>query len=127
MAGKARRAASRQGQLKRKKPTKGPSGIPSTDRRVTVPEAQEAEDGPAENLGPTNNLEPSVTAEAAAVPSVSRSASGRTPRGEFAAYGQGRLRGERPAAYLYVGAEFRRILTLTGAVLTALIVLGIVL
>ena len=127
MAGKARRAASRQGQLKRKKQTKGPSGIPSTDRRVTVPEADEAENSLTNSLESSNHPEPLVTGEAEAVPSVSRSASGRTPRGEFSAHAQGRLRGERPAAYLYVGAEFRRILMLTGAVLTALIVLGIVL
>ena len=41
MAGKSRRAASRQGQLKRKKHTKGPSGIPSAPRRVAVPDTDE--------------------------------------------------------------------------------------
>jgi hypothetical protein len=51
----------------------------------------------------------------------------RTPRGEFAGQGQNRLRGERPAAYLYVGAEFRRILILTSGIVAVLIVLGIVL
>ena len=127
MAGKARRAASRQGQLKRKKHTMGPTGIPSTDRKVTVPETLQSENSPANSLESTDNPEHLVNAEGVEVPSVARSVSGRTPRGEVAAHGQGRLRGERPAAYLYVGAEFRRILMLTGAVLAALIVLGIVL
>ena len=36
MAGKSRRTASRQSQLKRKKTTKGPGGIPA-GRRVAVP------------------------------------------------------------------------------------------
>ena len=36
MAGKSRRAASRQSQLKRKKIQKGPSGIPPTARRVAA-------------------------------------------------------------------------------------------
>jgi hypothetical protein len=67
-------------------------------------------------------------AEAAVAPRPSRpSPVARTPRGEFAGQGQGRLRGERPAAYLYVGAEFRRIMVLTSAMIAALIVLGIVL
>ena len=127
MAGKARRAASRQGQLKRKKQTKGPSGIPSTARNATTP----IKDGVADvaSNAPEENMEPDALApsQASTVPSVSRPVSTRTPRGEFAAHGQGRLRGERPAAYLYVGAEFRRILALTSAVLAALIVLGIVL
>tara|TARA_B100000315_G_scaffold6971_1_gene7020 strand:- start:21643 stop:21927 length:285 start_codon:yes stop_codon:yes gene_type:complete len=65
-------------------------------------------------------------AEAAVAPRPSRpSPVARTPRGEFA--GQGRLRGERPAAYLYVGAEFRRISVLASAMIGALVVLGIVL
>ncbi len=51
----------------------------------------------------------------------------RTPQGEFVGQGQGRLRGERPAAYLYVGAELRRIILLTGVILAALVVLGILL
>ena len=68
-----------------------------------------------------------AAAEAAVVPPASRPTTARIPRGESAAQGQSRLRGERPAAYLYLGAEFRRILTLTIAILTALVVLGIVL
>ena len=127
MAGKARRAASRQGQLKRKKQTKGPSGIPSTVRNVVAPEAGEAPNGPTNASEANIDPEALETKETAAPSSLSRSAAVRTPRGEFTAHGQGRLRGERPAAYLYVGAEFRRILALTSAVLATLIVLGIVL
>ncbi|MEC8959598.1 MAG: hypothetical protein VYE35_07715 [Chloroflexota bacterium] len=127
MAGKARRAASRQGQLKRKRPTKGPGGIPSTTRRVTVPETDETAPVPAGVQEADIDPEALAAAEAAVAPPASRPATSRTPRGEFAAQGQGRLRGERPAAYLYLGSECRRILTLTIAILAALIVLGIVL
>ncbi|MCH8297807.1 MAG: hypothetical protein IH873_07050 [Chloroflexi bacterium] len=142
MAGKGRRTASRQAQLnrKRKRTQKGPSGIPSTARRVADSDAEEAvavaagvEDAELEApeapeaIGATGGPAVSV-GDVPATPRASRpSPVARTPRGEFAGQGQGRLRGERPAAYLYVGAEFRRIMVLTGAILAALIVLGIVL
>ena len=130
MAGKARRAASRQAQLKRKKPAKGPSGIP-IGRRTAVPVAPAADDTTAVPAGvekaeydaSPEEIEAAEAAVAGRTPRPSPVA--RTPRGEFA--GQGRLRGERPAAYLYVGAEFRRILVLTSAMVVALVVLGIVL
>ena len=134
MAGKGRRAASRQAQLnrKRKKTQKGPSGIPSTAQRV----ADSEDEGPVAVLAGVEDaaLEAPEAMEAAGAsagvvppaPRASRpSPVARTPRGESA--GQGRLRGERPAAYLYVGAELRRIMILTAAILAALIVLGIVL
>ena len=130
MAGKARRAASRQTQLKRKKNTKGPSGIP-TGRRVTVPAGPAGGDDAAaadgvEEAAYDATPEEMEAAEAAVVPQAARpSPAARTPRPEYA--GQGRLRGERPAAYLYVGAELRRILILTSGILIALVVLGIVL
>ena len=127
MAGKARRAASRQGQLRRKKQTKGPSGVPPTAPRETVPQSDEAAQVPNNASGANVDTKTPETREPVASPIVSRSTSNRTPRGESTSHGQGRLRGERPAAYLYVGAEFRRILALTGGVLSALIVLGIVL
>ncbi len=126
MAGKSRRTASRQSQLKRKK-TKGPSGIP-TGRRVAVPtEADQPVAVPAGVDEAEFDAEVMEAAEAAVAPRPSRPSpvAARTPRGEFA--GQTRLRGERPAAYLYVGAEFRRILFLTSAIIAALVVLGIVL
>ena len=132
MAGKARRAATRQGQLKRKKNVKGPSGIP-TGRRVSAPVAPAADDTTAAPAGVEeadydDSPEELAAAEAAVSPQPARPApAARTPRGQFAGQGQGRLRGERPAAYLYVGSEFRRILVLTSAMVAALVVLGIIL
>ena len=124
MAGKARRAATRQGQLKRKKNVKGPSGIP-TGRRVSAPVAPAAG---VEEADYDDSPKVIAAAEAAVSPQPARpSPAARTPRGEFAGQGQGRLRGERPAAYLYVGSEFRRILVLTSAMVAALVVLGIIL
>ena len=127
MAGKSRRTASRQSQLKRKKTIKGPSGIP-TGRRAATPVDDEPVAVPAGVEEAEFDAEAMEAAEAAVAPRPSRpSPVARTPLGEFAGQGQGRLRGERPAAYLYVGAEFRRILVLTSAMIAALIVLGIVL
>ena len=129
MAGKARRAATRQGQLKRKKNVKGPSGIP-TGRRVSAPVAPDTTAAPAgvEEADYDDSPEEIAAAEAAVSRQPARpSPAARTPRGEFAGQGQGRLRGERPAAYLYVGSEFRRILVLTSAMVAALVVLGIIL
>ena len=132
MAGKARRAATRQGQLKRKKNVKGPSGIP-TGRRVSAPVAPAADDTTAapasvEEADYDDSPEEIAAAEAAVSPQPARpSPAARSPRGQFAGQGQGRLRGERPAAYLYVGSEFRRILVLTSAMVAALVVLGIIL
>jgi len=129
MAGKARRVATRQGQLKRKKNVKGPSGIP-TGRRVSAPAADDTAAAPAgvEEADYDDSPEEIAAAEAAVAGRAPRpSPVARTPRGEFAGQGQGRLRGERPAAYLYVGSEFRRILVLTSAMVAALVVLGIIL
>ncbi len=128
MAGKSRRTASRQSQLKRKKNTKGPSGIPSGRRVATPVDDNEPVAVPAGVEQDEFDAEAMEEAEAAVAPRPSRpSPVARTPRGEFAGQGQGRLRGERPAAYLYVGSEFRRILVLTSAMIGALVVLGIVL
>ncbi|MEE8465491.1 MAG: hypothetical protein V3S68_03375 [Dehalococcoidia bacterium] len=135
MAGKGRRTASRQAELnrKRKKTTKGPSGIPATARSAADSDGQSpvavsvgADD--AELDAPEAQQGNGVQGDA--VPATTRaprpSPVARTPRGESA--GQGRLlRGERPAAYLYVGAELRRIGILTGAILATLVVLAILL
>ena len=132
MAVKGRRTASRQGQLKRKKNQKGPSGIPGTRPQVEESENDDAVAVPA-GVDDTE-ISASGGEETGAVAAVAQARSepraepvARTPRGEFAGQGQNRLRGERPAAYLYVGAEFRRILILTSGIVAALIVLGIVL
>ncbi len=139
MAGKSRKVASRQAQLnrKRKKSQKGPSGIPTNAQREAVPDVEDAVAVPAgvedAELGaaeaPEFDRSPAVPVrDVPASPRPSRpSPVAQTPRGESAGQVQGRLRGERPAAYLYVGAEFRRIMVLTGLILAALIVLGIVL
>ena len=135
MAGKSRKVASRQAQLnrKRKKTQKGPSGIP-TSRRVADSDVEEAV-AVAAGAADAELEAPEVTGdsavavgEAPATPRASRpSPVARTPRREISGEGQGRLRGERPAAYLYIGAEFRRIMVLTAVIFAALIVLGIVL
>ena len=92
---------------------------PAADDTAAVPAGVEK----AEYDASPEEIEAAEAAVAGRTPRPSPVA--RTPRGEFA--GQGRLRGERPAAYLYVGAEFRRILVLTSAMVVALVVLGIVL
>ena len=131
MPAKGRRTASRQGQLKRKKAVKGPSGIPTgrmdtaieRDDAVTVLAAVDEAELESSESGGTGSIS---TAPETPTETQARSAA-RTPRGEFAGQGQNRLRGERPAAYLYVGSEFRRILVLTSVMIGALVVLGIVL
>jgi hypothetical protein len=136
MAGKGRRTASRQAELnrRRKRGAKGPSGIPSAAQGVKELEAPETVAVSAGVADVELNGPESLAATEVPVGRVSPvhraprpSPVARTPRGEFAGQGQGRLRGERPAAYLYVGAELRRIIVLTGAILAALIVLGILL
>jgi len=132
MAGKGRRTASRQGQLKRKNNQKGPSGIPGTRQQFEESENDGAVAVPAgvddTEISASDEGETGTVAAVAQAPSESRPAPiTRTPRGEFSVQGQNRLRGERPAAYLYVGAEFRRILILTSGIVAVLIVLGIVL
>ncbi|MCH9018141.1 MAG: hypothetical protein IIB89_10335 [Chloroflexi bacterium] len=94
---------------------------PAADDTTAVPAGVEK----AEYDASPEEIEAAEAAVAGRTPRPSPVA--RTPRGEFAGQGQGRLRGERPAAYLYVGAEFRRILVLTSAMVVALVVLGIVL
>ena len=126
MAGKARRAAARQGELSRKKKRgqRGPSGIPAAARTqqqaaegaaVAVDSAPEPENQAAAAVQP----QAAVAAPAAA---VARPASQPVaqPRGP------GRVRGERPAAYNYVGSELRRIMALSTVVLAALVGLSFV-
>ena len=122
MAGKSRRVASRQGELgrRRKRTQRGPSGIPvaaaarpaaATGGAAATAEAIAA-GGVSANSAPAASVAgPTAAAPGAAAPS-------RRP---------GRARGERPAAYNYVGAELRRIGILSGVVLAALIGLAFVL
>ena len=122
MAGKARRVASRQAQLgrRRKRQQKGPGGgsLPeaaptnadgdqTTDAGLQAPEPAAAAPVPAPTLTP---------APASPSPAV------RIPSPTFA-----QVRGERPPAEKYIGAELKRILAIAGSVLATIIVLGIVL
>ncbi len=124
MPGKARRVASRQAQLnrRRKKQQKGPSGVPSAmpapaevDGHTGGDIASQAEEPAA--FDPSGSRAPAVRPAAVAA----RPAMARPP------HSGPRSRGERPATYNYIGAELRRILVRAGAVLAALIVLGILL
>ncbi len=151
MAGKARRAAARQGQLnrKRKKSQRGPTGIPvagvaesevSVDDSVDSPiesSVDGATDSPLRAVADTENGVASADAVATPAPATatpartgnaSRTApAARGARTASVPQGSGRIRGERPAAYNYVGAEIRRIGILSVSVIAVLIVLGIVL
>ncbi len=139
MAGKARRAAARQGQLtrKRKKSQRGPSGIPSTTVVDNEPRIGSAVDGAGDTAEGQENGATDVDGVAAPEPVPSRpnrpytapkaTAANRSSRLDSAPQGTGRIRGERPAAYNYVGAELRRIGTFSFSIIAVLIVLGIVL
>ena len=162
MAGKARRAAARQGQLnrKRKKSQRGPSGIPgavvaddeasvdsSVDSAVDSTTADSSTNSAVDSRTETETGADAVadsengvaSAEAVATPAPATATPARTgnaPRTAAATrggrtnsvpQGSGRIRGERPAAYNYVGAELRRISILSGSIITVLDVLGIVL
>ena len=152
MAGKARRAAARQGHLnrKRKKSQRGSPGIPNAaaadnetldsealDNKATVGSAIErTPDNAIDAVAEPDNGVASAEAVATQAPTtVTRIRPGTSSRGGPAAGnartgagpdGSGRLRGERPAAYDYVGAELRRISVLSVSVIAVLIVLGIV-
>ena len=145
MAGKARRAAARQGQLnrKRKKSQRGPSGIPTAavvDNEAAIDNAAESAADSAAASGAVADQEngvASVEAVASPTPVPARAnrpataprtaTAGRSSRPDAVPQGPGRIRGERPAAYNYMGAELRRIGVLSVSVIAVLVVLGIVL
>ena len=136
MAGKGRRTASRQAELtrRRKRNIKGPSGIPANPPGVADSEGSDAVavsvgvDDAELDANDQQQTNGGTAGNAPSTPRASRpSPVARTPRGEFAGQGQGRLRGERPAAYLYIGAELRRITMLTAVIVIALIVFGLLL
>ena len=125
MPGKARRVASRQAQLgrKRKRQQARPSDaqpavlVPAEiEDDSTVTESQTAAEPPRPTPPPAP-IRPSPVAARnnAATPA---SAGFRSP---------GRARRERPATYNYIGSEVRRILGMSSVVLAVIIVLGIVL
>jgi len=123
MPGKARRVASRQAQLgrRRKRLQKGPGDVHPAQPRppevdgtraevVAVPDAETPVPAP-------ESPSPVAARPAAAVPSPAPS---RAPS-------RARVRGERPATHNYIKAELRRILSMAGVVLAVIIVLGILL
>ena len=126
MAGKAHRAAARQAQLnrRRKKAQRGPSGIPTV-----LADAQS--DGAAGAAAVAANGDVAVAQpsgpvrEPVAAPRTTTAP--RAVRPNTSPQGTGRIRGERPAAYNYVGAELRRIGVLSVSVIAVLVVLGILL
>jgi len=130
MPGKARRVASRQAQLgRRKKRQQGATAnvealaiTPTTEgdgeQRIAdlLPSALEAPEAPPVPVpAPVRQPRPSPVAarNAAATAAPARSSS--------------RARRERPATYNFIGTEVRRILSLSGVVLVTIVVLGIVL
>ena len=125
MAGKAHRAAARQAQLnrRRKKTQRGPSGIPAalaeaqSDGAGAAAVAANGDVAVAQPSGPVR--EPVAAPRTTTAP--------RAVRPNTSPQGTGRIRGERPAAYNYVGAELRRIGVLSVSVIAVLVVLGILL
>ena len=130
MAGKSRRVAARQGELsrRRKRTQRGPSGVPATPARPQQP-PQNGGGAPALAVETAGSAAPAAVAQQAApAPQVATAATERpTPQSAAQTRGQGRPRGERPAAYNYVGAELRRIGILSTVVVAALIAISIVL
>ena len=128
MAGKAHRAAARQAQLnrRRKKTQRGPSGI-----SAVLADAEAQSDGAAGAAAVAANGDVAVAQpsgpvrEPVAAPRTTTAP--RAVRSNTSPQGTGRIRGERPAAYNYVGAELRRIGVLSVSVIAVLVVLGILL
>ena len=127
MPGKSRRVASRQGELsrRRKRTQRGPSGIPSTPARQQP--QQNGGGAAALAVEGAGSAAAAAVAQQAAPASASAVAERPAPQSAVQPRGQGRSRGERPAAYNYVGSELRRIGLLSSVVVAALIVISIVL
>ena len=127
MAGKSRRVASRQGELsrRRKRTQRGPSGIPAVRSPGAPGGSASAMEAVAVGAaaGASATSAPPESAPAPAAPATS----GRPGAAAAQSRGPVRARGERPAAYNYVGAELRRIGILSVVALGALIGLAFVL
>ena len=127
MAGKSRRVASRQGELsrRRKRAQRGPSGIPATPAR---PQPQENGGGAVLAVeAAVSGASPAVAQQAAPAPTPAATERPAPQSSVGQNRGQGRTRGERPAAYNYVGSELRRIGILSTVVVAALIAISVVL
>ncbi len=125
MAGKARRVASRQAQLgrRRKRQQKGAGGVSFPAPSPTTADGEQSAVADLQAPEPAAPVPAPTPAPAPAVPSpVAPRPEARTSEPSFS-----RVRGERPPAQDYIGAELRRILIMAGSVLAAIIVLGILL
>jgi len=120
MPGKARRVASHQAQLnRRKRQQRGPSGIPAVDATVATEDPQADED--------TSSSQANGTAETTQVVATATRSPAPAPGDTRAArpMGAGRLRREQVSSANYVGSEVRRILIIASVVLAVIIILGI--
>ena len=117
MPGKARRVASHQAQLNRKKrQQRGPSGIPAVDATVATEDRQSDEETSSQA---NDTAEPThAVATRSAAPATGDTRAARP-------MGAGRLRREQVSSANYVGSEVRRILILASVVLAVIIILGI--
>ena len=121
MPGKARRVASRQAQLnRRKRQQRGPSGIPAVEATTTTEDEQSSEDTASQTNGVANTAEATATAPATN-PGATATAAAQASRPA----GPGRLRREQVASANYVGAELRRILIMGSVILAIIIILGL--
>ena len=121
MPGKARRVASHQAQLNRKKrQQRGPSGIPAVDATVATEDPQADKDTSSQANGTVETTQVVATATRSAAPAP---APGDTRAAR--PMGAGRLRREQVSSANYVGSEVRRILTMASVVLAVIIILGI--
>jgi len=118
MPGKARRIASRQAQLnrRRKRQQRGPTGIPPPPPAGTDVDGRAVGATVPQTTGATETFP--VTGRARSDSAAARPAPAARPL---------RARGDRPSTYNYVGSELRRILIMAGSVVAIIIVLGIVL
>ena len=125
MAGKARRVASRQAQLgrRRKRQQKGPSGVSLPEAGPTT---ADGEPSTGASLPAPDSAAPVPSPAPAPAPVVRSPAAPRSAMQPSSAT-FARVRGERPPAQNYIGAELKRILVMAGSVLVVIIVLGMIL
>ena len=123
MAGKAKRAAARQGELsrRRKKGQRGPNGIPVATPR---PSPQASNGGGAALAMEAAGVATGSTA--VAEPEQPVPVAAPSPQTVAPTRPQARVRGERPAAYNYVGTELRRIGVLAAVAVAALVGLSFI-
>ena len=124
MAGKARRVASRQAQLSRKRRKQQKAAADP----LSAVQAPGIVDGARPGPATPPAVEPASPPPAPAPsPAPVRPAAAAATRAAPAARAPGSIRGERLAARNYIGAELRRILLLASVVLAVIVVLGILL